>query len=125
MKSNNQFCILCDGQCLLVKEHRRLQLVLPVKKQYFDEIKSSIKPFEYRLRNEYWKRRIFERYYDDLVITLGYPKTEDTEKRIIMPYAGYLETTITHPHFGNEPVEVFAIRIERYDLKKHSGDLCQ
>lgn len=45
------------------------------------------------------------------MLTLGYPKRDDTERRPIRPWRGYRVTTITHPHFGPEPVQVFAIDV--------------
>lgn len=37
----------------------------------------------------------------------------DTEKRIAFPWHGYLRKTITHKHFGDYPVKVYAIRLEK------------
>jgi hypothetical protein len=84
-------------------------LCLAVKRKYFDEIKSGKKHEEFRLRNDYWKRRLEGRRYDTVTITLGYPKRDDTERRMTFAWAGYVVKTITHEHFDNQPVEVFAI----------------
>lgn len=84
-------------------------LILPVKKVYFDEILSGSKTFEFRLRTEYWRKRLVGRTYSGVVITLGYPRGDDASKRIIFPWSGYEERIITHPHFGDSPVDVFAI----------------
>lgn len=40
-------------------------LHLPVKKIYFDQIKSGKKLDEYRLVTEYWKKRLEGRDYDE------------------------------------------------------------
>ena len=32
-------------------------------------------------------------------------------RRLVLPWRGMRETTITHPHFGAEPVAVYAIRV--------------
>ena len=86
-------------------------LQLAVNGEYFDAMKSGEKTEEYRLMNPYWGRRIFGRDYDRLVITRGYPKKDDLSKRIDIPYDGYEIKTITHKHFGDAPVKVFAIKV--------------
>lgn len=87
-------------------------LVLPLKACYFNEIKAGTKPEEFRLVTPFWRRRLEGRTFDRIVLTLGYPKRDDTERRLIRPWRGYRVTTITHPHFGPEPVQVFAINVE-------------
>lgn len=90
-------------------------LQLAVKGEYFDAMKRGEKTEEYRLVNAYWIKRLMvglkPREYDRLVITRGYPKRDDMSKRIDVPYAGYEVKTITHPHFGDKPVNVFAIKV--------------
>lgn len=93
-------------------------LQLAVNGEYFDQMKRGEKTEEYRLYNEYWRSRlVFEGFFtaphkfDRLIITRGYPKREDTSKRIDIPYDGYEVKVITHPHFGPDPVKVFAIRV--------------
>ncbi len=86
-------------------------LYLPVKGEYFDAMKSGEKIFEYRLRNQYWERRLVGRSYDNIVITKGYPRKDDADRRLVLPWVGCDETTITHPHFGPDPVDVYAIWI--------------
>lgn len=71
-------------------------LTLSLKKQWFNLIKSGEKKEEYREIKPYWKKRLrnivlktnlstvyegFQRY-DRLVFTLGYPKADDTERRL-------------------------------------------
>jgi len=80
-------------------------LTLHLKAVYFDQIKNGTKPFEYRLITPYWKKRLIGRHYNNVVFCRGYPKRGDVE-----PYRGYDVQTLTHPHFGNKPVTVFAIR---------------
>lgn len=91
------------------------RLVLPLKAEYFDQIKSGAKPFEYRLVTDYWRKRLVGVAYDTVELTLGYPKADDRERRLLRPYKGYRIITITHPHFGPEPVEVFAIDVSGID----------
>lgn len=86
-------------------------LHLAVKGEYFDAMKRGEKPKEYRLCNDYWTKRLVGRSYDRLIITKGYPRKDDAERRIVVPYDGYDIETITHPHFGADPVKVFAINI--------------
>lgn len=86
-------------------------LQLAVKAEYFDAMKRGEKTEEYRLVNTYWSNRIFGRNYDTLIITKGYPRKDDEERRIVIPYDGYEIKMITHPHFGDDPVKVFAIKV--------------
>ncbi len=86
-------------------------LQLAVRGEYFDAMKRGEKTEEYRLCNDYWNKRIMLREYDRLIITRGYPKRDDISRRIDVPYAGYEVKTITHPHFGPDPVKVFAIKV--------------
>lgn len=86
-------------------------LQLAVNGEYFDAMKSGEKKEEYRLVNPYWEARLIDRDYDRLIITRGYPKRDDLSKRIDIPYSGFEIKTITHKHFGCDPVRVFAIRV--------------
>lgn len=86
-------------------------LHLPLKGEYFDQIKSGEKVEEYRLATPFWAKRIEGREYDGIELAKGYPPKGDTSRRITRPWRGYRKTTITHPHFGPDPVEVYAIRV--------------
>lgn len=94
-------------------------LQLAVNGEYFDAMKRGEKTEEYRLVNDYWRKRLVNmkesgqvgRKYDRLIITRGYPKKNETSKRIDIPYDGWTIKTIIHPHFGPEPVKVFAIKV--------------
>lgn len=69
-------------------------LTLSLKRKWFDMIKAGVKKEEYRAYNDYWKKRLYEsndiksnkwhltRSFDKLVFTLGYPKSDDTERRL-------------------------------------------
>lgn len=85
-------------------------LFLPLKGEYFDQIKSGEKTEEYRLFNDFWRKRIVGKDYKWITFTRGYPKRDDDSRRLTIPYQGYAVKHITHPHFGPEPIEVFAIR---------------
>ncbi len=87
-------------------------LVLPLKAEYFDAIKDGTKAEEFRLCNTYWRKRLDGKTFSRIVLTKGYPRRDDSERRLIKPWRGYRVITITHPHFGPYPVEVFAINVE-------------
>jgi hypothetical protein len=99
-------------------------LILPVKRMYFEQIQGGTKKAEYRLTTGFWRKRIEGRTFDRVVITLGYPKRDDKARRLEFPWRGYSIETITHPHFGGMPVEVFAIAVggARYVPKDDDGE---
>jgi hypothetical protein len=88
-------------------------LHLPLKAVYFNEIRDGIKPYEYRLVTPYWTKRLVGRAYDFIELSLGYPPRGDANRRMLRPWNGVERQTITHPHFGPDPVEVFAIRVNQ------------
>jgi len=88
-----------------------MDLRLAVKREYFEQIKSGVKTEEYRLMTERWIKRLNTKSYDTLTITLGYPRADDKERTLVFPFRGWSIKTITHPHFGDKPVEVFAINL--------------
>jgi len=86
-------------------------LILPLKRRWFDEIRQGIKAEELRVYNDYWRKRLEGREYSHIELTLGYPPRHDTSRRIFKPWLGYEIKTVTHPHFGPEPIKVYAIKI--------------
>lgn len=59
-------------------------LTLPLKRKWFDLIKSGVKKEEYReLKDFYHKRFGKGRKFDELVFTLGYPKGGDTDRVLV------------------------------------------
>lgn len=88
-------------------------LHLPLKREYFEAIRDGTKVEEYRLCTPYWQKRLYSPFgsYDQIVLTLGYPARDDHARRLMLPWNGYTIKTITHPHFGPQPVEVFAIDV--------------
>ncbi|WP_456114887.1 hypothetical protein [Sphingopyxis macrogoltabida] len=88
-------------------------LTLPLKGEYFDAIAAGTKPEEFRLANDFWARRIAGREYDRIVLTRGYPKGGGIEgaTRLTRQWRGYQVRWITHPHFGPDAVQVFAIDV--------------
>ena len=102
-------------------------LHLHVKTEYFEAIKRGEKTEEYRRKNRYWESRflfcvvnpndgctraIYEQHYDSVVIYNAY-KRATPENILTFPWRGFETKTITHPHFGPEPVTVFAIKLEK------------
>ena len=87
-------------------------LHLAVKGEYYREINAGRKTRENRKRTEYWKKRIENREYDYVYIRLGYPARDDLSRIMKFPWRGYELKTITHPHFGDKPVDVYAIILE-------------
>jgi hypothetical protein len=86
-------------------------LYLPLKREYFEAIRDGRKPEEYRLCTSHWRKRLEGREFDQVVLTLGYPARDDKARRLVCAWRGFTIKTITHPHFGTEPVEVFAIDV--------------
>ncbi len=107
-----------------------VNLVLPLKAEYFDAIHDGTKTEEYRLINAYWSKRliiggergILHRSFDSIVLTKGYPRRDDHSRRMMLPWKGFLRKKILHPHFGPWPVDVFAIDVSyRAALERSEG----
>lgn len=90
-----------------------MNLILPMKGVYFDQIKAGTKPEEFRLCTPYWRKRLEDKTYDTVTITKGYPPRDDASRRMTFPWRGYVEKEIQHEFFGAQPVRVFAIRVGR------------
>nr|AKH47371.1 hypothetical protein pOZ176_074 [uncultured marine virus] len=89
-----------------------MNLLLRLKGEYFKEIQEGKKEFEYRLKTPYWAARLVGKKYEKIVITHGYPKMTELDRILVFPWKGWELHTITHKHFGPDPVEVFAIKLE-------------
>lgn len=96
-------------------------LTLPLKGEYFRQIKAGTKPREYRLASK-WEKRLAGKTFDRIVLTLGYPRSDDHERRLVLPWQGYERQTITHPHFGPDPVEVLAIDVTGDPILSAKGE---
>ena len=83
-------------------------LFLILKTQYFNEIESGIKTSEYRLLTEYWLKRLTSQEWETVTFQLGYAKDA---RRIQKKIVGIDIVTIEHEFFGNQPVDVFEIKI--------------
>jgi len=100
-------------------------LHLNVKTEYFEAIKRGEKTEEYRLYTPYWSQRLIAWpkcpeggwhevppcEFDHVVIHNAYKSGDDN--RLTFPWRGWTLKTITHPHFGPDPVAVFAIKLEK------------
>jgi len=92
------------------------QLVLHVRKVYFDQIKSGEKKFEYRERTPYWEKRLRGKSFQRIVICAGYPTLGEYDRIITRPWKGFQEARIIHPHFGPRMVDVFAVVVNEIEL---------
>ena len=88
-------------------------LILNLKGEYFDQIKAGEKTEEYRLVKPYWTNRLEGKEYDKVIVLRGYPPAGAVKRRLDFPWRGYEIKTIVHPHFGNEPVKVYAIELRK------------
>ena len=88
-------------------------LTLPLKGEYFDQIRDGSKAEEYRLDTPHWRNRIEGKTFDHVVLTRGYPKGGgvEGETRLTRAWRGYYLTQITHPHFGEGRHTVLAIDV--------------
>jgi hypothetical protein len=97
-------------------------LTLSLKKQWFDMIKAGVKKEEYREIKPFWTKRLrnvvlknalstvyegFQRY-DTLVFTLGYPKADDTERRLTFKNPR-IRIGTGRPEWGAEPGEQYFV----------------
>ena len=89
-----------------------MDLVLNLKREYFQEIKIGTKKEEYRLCTPYWKKRIEGKSFDKVIIKLGYPKNSEMDKILKFKWNGYQIKEITHREFSNKPIKVYAIQLK-------------
>ena len=87
-------------------------LTLSLKKKWFDMIKAGVKKEEYRAITPYWIKRLLEnpedkerakfKSFDRLVFTLGYPKADETERRLSFKNPR-IRVGTGRPEWGAEP----------------------
>ncbi len=87
-------------------------LILPVKQIYFEQIQAGQKDEEYRAISPHWRKRLENKEYDQIIITLGYPAAGDSSKRLVFPFHGITRKKIQHEEFGPELCEVYAITLK-------------
>ena len=91
-----------------------MDLHLNLKGEYFNQIKSGDKQFEYREITPYWKKRLEGKTFDNIYIKRGYPKKDDKENIIIREWRGLrILYGFYHPFFNNIPTDVYAIRVNK------------
>ena len=97
-------------------------LTLSLKKQWFDMIKAGIKKEEYREIKPYYNTRFCEpinsrifypgetgaKTFDRLVFTLGYPKADDTERRLTFK-SPKIRIGTGKPEWGAEPGKLYFV----------------
>jgi hypothetical protein len=97
-------------------------LRLSLKKNWFEMTKAGIKTEDYREITPYWKSRLtdqkanwarpIERWvikkFEINTITLGYPKSTDTEKILHFEHAG-IEIRTGNPDWGAEPGKLYFV----------------
>lgn len=106
-------------------------LYLPLKKKWFDMIKSGEKKEEYREITDYYRSRLFEgwdsvqagglywynnqfekfpqfKFFDSLVFTLGYPKSGDTSRRLEFKNPK-IKIGEGRPEWGAEPGKLYFV----------------
>ena len=86
-------------------------LTLHLKAEYFYAIQDGTKLEEFRQCTAYWTKRL-DKIYDEIHLKLGYPKRGDMSRTIIKKYNGFKLKSITHKHFGDKEVDVFAIDVK-------------
>lgn len=91
-------------------------LTLPLKKKWFNMIRRGKKLEEYREIGKYWTKRLLKNYpeyyanhdlarfkkFDKLVFTLGYPKADDTRRRLEFKNPD-VHVGTGRPEWGAEP----------------------
>lgn len=77
--------------------------------EYFDQCKAGTKKIEYRLRTAYWKSRVENPDLKRIEMRKGRSACKGDLRNLVFEWNGYTETIITHPLFGENPVEVYAI----------------
>lgn len=89
-------------------------LTIHLKAEYWHAIYRGEKTEEYRIANDYWERRLRRAPYDEIHLCLGYPKRGDESKILRRKWVWHPpKKRITHPHFGCDPVMVYAIDVSQ------------
>lgn len=88
-------------------------LRLNLKGCYFDAIRDGTKLTEYRSFDKWWHRLSWQGPWGDILLLRGYPKADDESRMLRRKWNGFKVETITHPHFGPDPVSVCAIDVSQ------------
>ena len=100
------------------KKDQMTDLRIAVKGEFFNLTKEGKKPWEFRDMSDYWIKRLVDREYDTVTLTLGYPKKGDGERIMTFKYNGYIRVRSTilgrnifDNIFNSEDKIVFAINV--------------
>jgi hypothetical protein len=98
------------------------KLTLPLKTKWFEMTKAGIKTEDYRELTPFWKSRLTDqkknwarpieqwkfKKFDLNIMTLGYPKSTDTERVLKFEHAG-IEIRTGNPEWGAEPGKLYFV----------------
>lgn len=121
-----------------IKQLKMKKLQLSLKKEWFEMTKSGVKTEDYREINEYWMKRFFTKENYSLyleakfsggnefgngnfdinypqfkqftynIMTLGYPKSTDTDRILKLEHKG-IEIRTGHHEWGAEPNKLYFV----------------
>jgi hypothetical protein len=91
----------------------KTRLILAVKGRWFEEIKAGTKQDEYRLCTTFWHKRLSDRIYDDIEITLGYPRRDEPAKRLLFEFDGVTMEQVVSPEWDNVEQSCFAVSLRK------------
>jgi hypothetical protein len=106
-----------------IKKNRiKTRLILQLKKKWFDMIKSGVKKEEYRELKPFWIRRLILplsaygrisnesmfKKFDEVVFTLGYPRENDKERRIVFKNPK-IKIGLGKENWGAEPHKMYFV----------------
>ena len=77
-------------------------LRIHVREKWFKQIRDGVKVLEYRLKTPYWFARLVSRDYTEIHILHGYPKRDETLKRLRFKWEGYAETEVESEEWNNQ-----------------------
>lgn len=97
-------------------------LTLPLKRKWFDMIRSGFKTEEYRDLNDFWAKRLTEnpvitkdyikpgkpKKFDSVVFTCGYPKKTDNSRRMELKNPK-IRIGEGRPEWGAEPGKMYFV----------------
>lgn len=101
-------------------------LRLPLIKKWFEMTKEGVKTEDYREINEYWVKRLCRYFswnhdvdnplnfdaifkpFSQNIMTLGYPKSTDTERILKLEHEG-IEIRTGNPEWGADPNKLYFV----------------
>lgn len=95
-----------------------MNLQASLKSKWFEMTKAKIKTEDYREITKYWIKRLLSEYNPDgtfvakkfeyNIMTLGYPKSGDTERILKLEHKG-IEIRTGNPDWGAEPNKLYFV----------------